>query len=87
MKPNPEQINRLGFETWASNVIVNWLENMAGEEITARHLDHPDWSMVITREGNKATATVRAYVEGRGWFTHERVLDLTHKDWLYPTRR
>ena len=71
-----EQIDRLGFGAWADNVIVNWLENMAGEEITARHLDHPDWSMVINREGNKANVTVRGYVPGRGWLTHERTIKL-----------
>ena len=71
-----EQIDRLGFEAWADNVIVNWLEGMTEMQITDAHFDHDDLSLVIRRHKDTATATVRGYVPGRGWLTHERTIKL-----------
>ena len=70
------QIDRLGFEAWADNIIVNWMENMAYTEITNEHYDHEDFSLVIARNGDTVTAVARGYVEGKGWLTHERIIKL-----------
>lgn len=74
MTPDPDQIQRLGFEAWADNVIVNALEFM-GEptEVTA---DNGNSCLVIRVHAGEAHASVRAYVPGKGWQHHDRTIKL-----------
>jgi hypothetical protein len=65
------EIDRLGFEAWADNLIVNWIEDAPNVQ---SHFDHGDATLVVRKEGNLTIATVRAYVAGRGWLSHERTL-------------
>lgn len=77
MKPDQGNINRLGFEAWADNLIVNALEDMkASGSMVALDLDEGDVTLLIRTDGKQATATVRAYVTGKGWCYHDRVIHL-----------
>ena len=76
MTPDPHMVNRLGFETWADNLIVNALEDMAGEPRLDFDMEEGDVTLVIRTNGSTATATVRAYVAGKGWQYHDRLIHL-----------
>ena len=76
MKPDPTSVNRLGFETWADNLIVNALEDLAGQPSIDLDMEEGDVTLVIRTDGSTATATVRAYVAGKGWQYHDRVIHL-----------
>ena len=76
MKPDPQQVQRLGFEAWADNLIVNALEDMAGEPAFNVDLEQGDVTLRIISDGQQATAIVRAYVKGFGWRHHDRVIHL-----------
>lgn len=73
---DPDQIKRLGFEAWADNLIVNALENLAGEQKVELDMDEGDVTIMVRTDGHMATATVRAYVAGKGWHYHDRVIKL-----------
>lgn len=73
---DPEQIQRLGFEAWADNLIVNAIEDMAGSGRPDLDVDEGDVVLVIRSDGKEATATVRAYVAGQGWKYHDRTIKL-----------
>lgn len=76
MTPDPASVDRLGFEAWADNVIVNALEDLAGDSRPEIDVDQGDVVLVIRADGQEATATLRAYVSGRGWMYHDRVIKL-----------
>ncbi len=69
-----DQINRLGFEAWADNIIVNALEFM--EEPTEVTADNGNSSLVIRIQAGDAHASVRAYVPGKGWMYHDRTIKM-----------
>jgi hypothetical protein len=73
---DPEQIQRLGFEAWADNLIVNALENLAGEQKVDLDMEEGDVTILIRTDGRMATATVRAYIAGKGWRYHDRNIKL-----------
>jgi hypothetical protein len=75
VKPDLASVDRLGFEAWADNLIVNALEDMAGERLDM-HAEDGDVTLVIRTHAGQATASVRAYVAGRGWQHHDRVVHL-----------
>lgn len=77
-EPN-DQIQRLGFEAWADNLIINAVENLEALEASELSCDG------CTTEGNDVTvsvrlrdgeinATVRAWIKGKGWHYHDRVI-------------
>ncbi len=76
MIPEVGMVDRLGFETWADHLIVNALEDMAGQPRLDLDMEEGDVTLVIRTNGKQATATVRAYVEGSGWHYHDRVIHL-----------
>jgi hypothetical protein len=76
MKPDTDAIQRLGFEAWADNLIVNALEDLAGGAPIDIDMEQGDITLVIRTDGKEATATVRAYVAGKGWHYHDRVIKL-----------
>lgn len=71
MTPDKHQINRLGFEAWADNVMMNLFENMPANctEITS---DDGDVHVRVKLVASDAVCWVRAYVPGCGWKHHER---------------
>ena len=75
-----EQINRLGFGTWADNLIADFIENhrdtmvMGTGHISA---EKTDGTMLRAEYGEgKANIVVRGYSSKTGWQTHERSLKL-----------
>lgn len=69
MIPDPDQVQRLGFEAWADNVIVNLVENF-GKSVTTDDC----FNIQVERYPEETSYIVRAYVQGRGWLTHTRVV-------------
>lgn len=71
-----EQIDRLGFQAWADNLIADALEN-----ISAAPKDFDDERAEATIVGRivdgKITVAVRAYVPGLGWQTTDRTTKLS----------
>lgn len=73
MSKHLDQIQRLGFEAWADNQIVNALEGLDSRR--AAYLDEQDdMTVMITVEDGMAYATVRAHVNlaGNSWHVHTR---------------
>jgi hypothetical protein len=73
MKPDREQIDRLGFEAWADNVIVDTIESLP-PDCTGFSSHDDDMSVQITLVGKDVIGRVRAYVPGYGWKHHERTI-------------
>lgn len=70
MKP---QINRLGFEAWADNLIVDFLENHQGQK---GHIvtEKPDGTVIRAFiADDKTDVLVRCYT-GDCWEIHERTI-------------
>jgi hypothetical protein len=78
MTPDPDNVQRLGFEAWADNLIVNAVEDMAGEPRLDLTYEGNDVMLVIRKHGDDhMLASVRAYVEGKGgWQYHDRTIKL-----------
>lgn len=80
MNADPDQIQRLGFEAWADNLIVDTLEGMAEVANMSApcefDAEDDDWSISIRSDGKEATAFVRAYVKGEGWKTTDRLITM-----------
>ncbi len=71
-----DNINRLGFEAWADNIIVNAIENMRSDSAPTLDMDEGDVTVVVRMSEGVATATVRAYIKGEGWHYHDRTIKL-----------
>lgn len=65
-----EQINRLGFDSWCSNLAVNIKEN--GELKHGYRYECDQYTIFVTEINEKHLVTVRAYVDGLGWQTSEQ---------------
>ena len=65
-----DQVNRLGFEAFADNLIVDAMENMG--KSTEYKVESDNFSLVIRYNGPDAHAMLRAYVKGMGWKETER---------------
>ena len=55
-----DEINRLGFEAWADNLIVNMIENF-GEKI-----ETDSYNLRIEKYPQETSYIVSAYVPGKG---------------------
>lgn len=73
MIPDKANIDRLGFEAWADNLIVNVMENMS-PDCTEMTWDQDDVHVRIRLLAKDTVAWVRAYVPGYGWKHHERTI-------------
>lgn len=73
MRPDKEQIDRLGWEAWADNVLVNMMENLP-PDATGLTYHYDDISVQINLVGKDVVGFVRAYVPGYGWKHHERTI-------------
>lgn len=65
-------IDRLGFEAWADNIIVNVLEDLKGGR--RPQVDGADGTVNVSWHGDERELhfVVRAYVAERGWLSHWR---------------
>jgi hypothetical protein len=77
---DPDQIQRLGFESWADNLIVNAFENMAFDQPFDHKTEDDDLTLVVRITGQDVAATVRAYVPGKGWLYHERTFKIKSRN-------
>lgn len=76
MTPDTDAIQRLGFEAWADNLIVNALEDMAGGFPAEVEFAQGDATLFIRTNGQFTDAVVRAWVKDKGWQTHSRTIQL-----------
>lgn len=72
MTTDHESVQRLGFEAWADNLIVNALENMAGGIPADVEFDQGEANLFVRTDGQFTYAIVRAWVKDKGWQTHSR---------------
>jgi hypothetical protein len=63
-----DNINRLGFEAWADNLIVNMIEDLAPK------LDRESVAVRCEKYAEETCYVVSAYVAGHGWLTHHRTV-------------
>ena len=63
------QISRLGFDSWSSNLAVNLIEN--GELKDGYRFECDEYSVFVTKVGDKHIVFVRGYYQGYGWETSE----------------
>lgn len=66
-------IDRLGFENYAFNLLVNEIEN--GNLRDGYKYEQDDCSMVIKALGDTFNVAIRCYHTNKGWL----VIDFTHK--------
>jgi len=64
------QINRLGFEAWANNLIVNAIENI-GDKTVDYTDENAQFFLSIKWKNGIAHCAVRVYVPSTGWEFHE----------------
>lgn len=74
-----DQINRLGFEAWADNLIVNVIENMGTVRPFEVIAEEDDVTVSVRFQEGQVQATVRAYVPGRGWHYHDRSIKMPER--------
>jgi len=74
-EPN-DQIQRLGFEAWADNIIVNVVENITSRLAGPYEFssEEEDVTVCVRLRDGEINATVRAYIPGNGWHYHDRVI-------------
>jgi hypothetical protein len=65
-------INRLGFDSWASNLAVNLIENGELKDGYRYECDQYSISVNEINETGKHMVFIRAYVSGSGWQTSEQ---------------
>jgi hypothetical protein len=66
-----DQVDRLGFEAWADNIIVNLIEDVASK------IDEDSYNVRIEKFPGETNYIVSAYVQGYGWLTHHRSVKRT----------
>jgi hypothetical protein len=66
MNPDQANVNRLGFEAWADNLIVNLIEDVASK------IDEDSYNVRIEKFPGETNYIVSAYVQGHGWLTHHK---------------
>ena len=69
-------IQRLGFNAWADNLIVNAIEDLGVKRPYHYDVENEDVTIVLRQIGDEVTATVRAYIPGHGWYYHDRVIKM-----------
>ena len=69
---SPTLVQRLGFDSYASNIIANLIED--GNLYHGYHIENEDYTLSVTQFNKRHLVTVRAYVETIGWETAEIVI-------------
>jgi hypothetical protein len=73
-EPN-DLIQRQGFEAWADNIIVNVIEDL-GTTPFEYVAEEDDVTVHVRLQDGSVSATVRAYIPGKGWHYHDRVIKM-----------
>lgn len=69
---SPELVQRLGFDSYASNIIANVIED--GNLYHGYHTENEDFTLFVTEFNKRYLVTVRAYIPTIGWETAEIVI-------------
>ena len=69
---SPELVKRLGFDSYASNIIANLFEN--GCVYDGHQSETEDTIIKVSMADNRYVVVVRCYVQSIGWRTAEIVL-------------
>ena len=81
-----EAIQRLGFDAWADSLIVDAIENLQALDATClssegtRSCDGVDVTIVARKDGDCVVVSVRAYIPGAGWKSHDRTVKLKPRE-------
>jgi len=71
-----ELINRNGFDGWAGNIIVNYIEDygdiVRNSHVGSHSIEKQDYNLNAKWELGSLDISIRAYVEGDGWQTLEQ---------------
>jgi hypothetical protein len=68
----PELVQRLGFDSYASNIIANLIED--GNLYHGYQIENDDYTLSVTQFNKRFLVTVRAYVPTIGWESAEIVI-------------
>jgi hypothetical protein len=69
-----DQVNRLGFEAWADNMIANELGWLPSEGVNQITYEKHGAEMTVTFYEKHTQYVVRAYIPGEGFKCHERIV-------------
>ena len=64
---NTQAVQRLGFDSYCSNLVVNLLEN--GQLTDGFRFENEIYSVAVTKLKSNYSVCIRAYVAGIGWQT------------------
>lgn len=67
-----ELVQRLGFNSYATNLAVNLIED--NNLRNGYHIENDDYELSVIKFGKQHLVTVRAYVPSVGWETAEILL-------------
>lgn len=62
-------VQRLGFDNYVSNLVVNLVENK--QFIDGYSFENDTYSISVNKVGDKMCVSCRAYVDGLGWKSTE----------------
>lgn len=68
MADDNDQMQRLGFEAWADNLIMNLIENLD------KTIERDGVCVRYEKYGSETNYIVHAYVPNQGWKTHNRTI-------------
>ena len=68
---NYQAVQRLGLDSYCSNLAVNLIENKQFEN--GFKFENEIYSCTVTQSGKNKVFFVRAYIEGMGWQTTELI--------------
>lgn len=71
-----EQVNRLGFEVWADNLIMNCTGKAPRKDIQQMTYEKQGATVIANFYEHQTQYIVRAYLPGQGFKYHERIVKL-----------
>ena len=69
-----DQVNRLGFEAWADNLIMNCTGELPAAGVTQMTYEKQGATIIATFDAESTQILVRAYIPGEGYKYHERII-------------
>jgi hypothetical protein len=69
MKFDYPSVQRLGFDNYVSNLVVNLVEDK--QFIDGYSFENKTYSISVNKVGDKMCVSCRAYVDGLGWQSTE----------------
>ena len=69
-----DQVNRLGFEAWADNLIMNLTGELPWGGITQMTYEKQGATIIATFHADSTQILIRAYIPGQGFKYHERII-------------